>query len=124
MGMLTVPVFPLMITRLVRWWLGARRPSDYASVVTNERLISLSQHDQISLPLEDIPFVSLSLKTPTQGVLNFGDDFPMWKDIQNAVSVKFLIETAQQRRRLALAALDEADSTTEAAARLAMSAAP
>jgi len=113
-----------MITRLVRWWLGARRPSDYASVVTNERLISLSQHDQISLPLEDIPFVSLSLKTPTQGVLNFGDDFPMWKDIQNAVSVKFLIETAQQRRRLALAALDEADSTTEAAARLAMSAAP
>ena len=98
-ALLSLAALPLILNRVVRWWLGVRRPSDHAYIVTNERLISRhKEQGSISLPLEEIPFISLSLSTPTKGLLSFGDDFPMWQDIQNAIYLKHVIETAQQRR--------------------------
>lgn len=83
------------LSRLIR---GVRQP-ERIYAVTNERLLYRSKKSVSSIALEALPPVSLFLGENNKGTFSFGAFFPMWPDVEDAITVKHLIDDAQRQRK-------------------------
>jgi hypothetical protein len=71
---------------------------EHAYAITNERLLYRNKKHVSSIPLENLPAVSLFLGNGDKGTFSFGALFPMWPDIEDAIRIKHLIDDAQKKR--------------------------
>lgn len=80
------------------WLLKQRWPTDYDYAATNERLLYRYKDQVETIRLENMPAVSLILTDTTHGTLRFGDSFPGWYDLEDAVQILDLINDAKRQR--------------------------
>ena len=96
-GTLAIAAVILVLMGLYRLLTGNRAP-EQAYAITNERLLYRSKKTVSTIPLENLPSVSLFLGDGTKGTFSFGAFFPMWSDVENAIEVKHMIDDAQKQR--------------------------
>ena len=71
---------------------------EHAYAITNERLLYRNKKAVSTIPLEQLPSISLFLGDGDKGTFSFGALFPMWPDVEDAIRIKHLIDDVQKKR--------------------------
>jgi hypothetical protein len=95
---LVAPIAAIMVFFVIRTQNRTRQI--YA--VTNERLLHRMEGDVKTIALEALPPISVFQSDHSKGTLSFGPFFPMWPDVENAATVKKIIEDAKAQRTVNL----------------------